>query len=92
MHAPAGVHVRTVVIRAGAGGRTVPGGPGSLPVGVGGKVGGVKARRPRARATRYKEQEVKRRKCNYRGGGGGGGHRSAVPCERGLLCIRASYW
>jgi hypothetical protein len=39
---------RTVVIRAGAGGRTVPGGPGSLPVGIGGEVGSVKAHRSSA--------------------------------------------
>jgi hypothetical protein len=76
MDAPLLIRVLTVVIRAGAGGRTVPGGPGSIPAGIGGEVGGVKAHRPRARATRYKEQEERCTKCNYYCGGQGCGHHS----------------
>ena len=47
----------TVVVRTGAGGRAVPGGPGGLPVGIGGEGGGVEVHRPSARAIRDKEGE-----------------------------------
>jgi hypothetical protein len=60
----------TVVVRAGAGGRAVPGGSGSLPVGIGGEVGGGEVGRSSARAIRDKEGEDERTKCEHLGGGG----------------------
>jgi hypothetical protein len=62
---------RTVVVRAGAGGRAVPGGSGSLPVGIGGEVGGGEVGRSSARAIRDKEGEDERTKCEHLGEGGG---------------------
>jgi hypothetical protein len=53
--------VHTVVIGASAGWRTVPSGPGSHPVGVGGDVGGIKVDNPSARAIRDKEDQCTKR-------------------------------
>ena len=44
--------VRTVVVRTGASRCPIPGGPGGLPVRVGGEVGGVETYRPSAGAIR----------------------------------------
>jgi hypothetical protein len=64
IHAPAMAWVRTVIVRAGPGRRTIPGGPGSLPIGVGSEGGGVKVYWPGAGAIGEKEGEDCS-KCNH---------------------------
>lgn len=71
MHAPSIVRVSalTVIVRAGASGRAIPGGPGSLPVGIGSEVGGVQVDWPGAGAIGDEDGE-ECSKCKNVGVGG----------------------